>query len=188
MSDKFCEGKSKAIVWFKFLDKPWDKFETADVPVHYTLTTTEGGGACSALHDVRVYYSGQNADGTFFSADGNATNRGKVLYTRLEGEPDARGNRKIYTAWQGCDGVIARNGGTLAQSIEKVVVTVIEGPSEDTCLLEVFSPTRKVFERLGNKCPEVKIACENDCPSGFLKCKSTVYPGYRCVPCSEFRR
>ncbi len=35
-------------------------------------------------------------------------------------------------------------------------------------------------------CPiEYTYLCDSDCPKGFLKCESSNYPGYCCLPCSS---
>ena len=31
------------------------------------------------------------------------------------------------------------------------------------------------------------ISCDNDCPDGYIKCTTTSYPGYCCIPCSEVK-
>lgn len=37
----------------------------------------------------------------------------------------------------------------------------------------------------GKDKPIVEAACDDNCPKGYLKCKSNKYPGYCCLPCKQ---
>ena len=37
----------------------------------------------------------------------------------------------------------------------------------------------------GEKSPTVEVACDDNCPEGYLKCTSDKYPGYCCLPCKR---
>ncbi|MBW4479684.1 MAG: hypothetical protein KME54_23265 [Tolypothrix brevis GSE-NOS-MK-07-07A] len=38
----------------------------------------------------------------------------------------------------------------------------------------------------GVKCT-FEIACDNDCPPGHMRCETSSYPGYCCIPCAEIK-
>jgi hypothetical protein len=47
---------------------------------------------------------------------------------------------------------------------------------------------KKVWSDKGKGQPRYYTACDNDCPSQTMRCRTSAYPGSRCVPCSQFRR
>lgn len=55
------------------------------------------------------------------------------------------------------------------------------------CFIEVKHDGNTVFKDSGD-CPvSFKVACGEECPEGTVKCFSTNYPGYCCLPCSEIK-
>jgi hypothetical protein len=56
-------------------------------------------------------------------------------------------------------------------------------PLEQKCSIQVFYNNAVIFQDQGD-CPlEFEVICEN-CPSGYIECKTLKYPGYCCLPCS----
>jgi hypothetical protein len=59
--------------------------------------------------------------------------------------------------------------------------------SIDKCTLIVKYQGTTVFEKSGD-CPlDFQVACDDDCPPGYIKCNKTDYPGYCCISCSEIK-
>lgn len=60
--------------------------------------------------------------------------------------------------------------------------------SGNQCLIEVTDSLGKKFTD-AILCPNGKftVACEGECPEGFIKCGTSNYPGYYCLPCSEIK-
>lgn len=55
------------------------------------------------------------------------------------------------------------------------------------CFLEVLHNSQRLFKYEG-ECPVTySVVCDSDCPPGTIKCLSTNYPGYCCIPCSEIK-
>jgi hypothetical protein len=51
------------------------------------------------------------------------------------------------------------------------------------CEIKITDSTGQLFKDNG-KCPVVyDVACDDDCPSGHIRCKTSTYPGYCCIPC-----
>ena len=65
-----------------------------------------------------------------------------------------------------------------------------------TCSYKVFFNKQPLTIKDGNdnivysnplaKCA-IEVACDEECPEGFIKCKTTKYPGYYCMPCGEIK-
>lgn len=62
----------------------------------------------------------------------------------------------------------------------------------DTCLevgcqIIVTNEAGAIYKsKKGSKC-DFKIACDDECPPGFIKCLKPSYPGYCCIDCSEIK-
>jgi hypothetical protein len=56
------------------------------------------------------------------------------------------------------------------------------------CTFVVTDLRGQLYSRLfEGGCPEYTVQCNDECPEGYLKCPTTNYPGYCCIPCSEIR-
>ncbi len=54
---------------------------------------------------------------------------------------------------------------------------------ESRCTLEIYHKSGRIYYDEGD-CPcSYEVTCEQLCPPGTLKCFSTNYPGYCCLPC-----
>lgn len=61
-------------------------------------------------------------------------------------------------------------------------------PTPEDCEIKVKNNSGVEVYKKVSACPvKWNSACENDCPPQHLKCKTTAYPGFKCVPCSNFR-
>lgn len=204
----FCEGKTKANVWFKFPNKKWENFETTEVPVSYTLTENEDeAGGTEATYI---------AEGTIVNANTVSGACGEIKkwvsaqikgpgikLQRLSNGVVQLVNAKNETAalivegssLQGVsevEGCMSSNfiaGFALKGSTTLSLIKLVGEPTEpgQSCTFRVFANDKEIYKEKGEKCPQVKIACDNDCPSNFLKCKTSSYPGYKCIPCEQFR-
>lgn len=54
-----------------------------------------------------------------------------------------------------------------------------------SCRMIVSDESGEIFNKKFNKCPKYLVACDDDCPEGFIKCSSSTYPGYCCLSCKE---
>ncbi|MEM7712027.1 MAG: hypothetical protein AAF349_00285 [Cyanobacteria bacterium P01_A01_bin.68] len=58
---------------------------------------------------------------------------------------------------------------------------------KNACRLKISKDSGKILYEKDGECPlDFEVTCDDDCPSGHIKCKSNKYPGYCCVNCSEF--
>lgn len=53
-------------------------------------------------------------------------------------------------------------------------------------LIKIAHP-QGVFEDFYKKDTQYLVSCGDECPEGFLKCDTSVYPGYCCIPCGEIK-
>lgn len=55
------------------------------------------------------------------------------------------------------------------------------------CSIEALYNIQRLFKATG-KCPVAyTVSCEGECPPDTVKCLSTNFPGYCCIPCSEIK-
>jgi hypothetical protein len=64
----------------------------------------------------------------------------------------------------------------------------IEGSGGIDCRFRISYGTAIMFEKIG-KCPcDYSVVCGKECPKGTVKCYSTNYPGYCCLPCEPTKQ
>ncbi|WP_156818174.1 hypothetical protein [Mastigocladopsis repens] len=44
-----------------------------------------------------------------------------------------------------------------------------------------------VFEEMNIPCEGHQISCDDECPPGHIRCETSAYPGYCCIPCNEIK-
>lgn len=58
---------------------------------------------------------------------------------------------------------------------------------KQTCTLTISHEGQVLFTKSGD-CPiDYSVSCDGGCPDGYVKCDSSNYPGYCCIPCSEIK-
>lgn len=57
--------------------------------------------------------------------------------------------------------------------------------SLDGCRIIITDQQGEIFNKVFNQCPKYEVFCDDNCPEGYLKCKSDKYPGYCCLSCQE---
>lgn len=57
-----------------------------------------------------------------------------------------------------------------------------------SCGISVRDTTGEIYNKQFGICPTYEVVCGDECPPGYLKCKTTSYPGYCCIPCSDVLR
>lgn len=60
------------------------------------------------------------------------------------------------------------------------------GEPEPVCKLKVLHNNQVIFTDQGKCPPSFNVICGDECPPDHIKCSSSGYPGYCCIPCSEF--
>jgi len=61
------------------------------------------------------------------------------------------------------------------------------GTCLSTCQIKIFDLNgNQLFQNGGQQC-SYQVSCSG-CPPGYLKCTSTDYPGYCCLPCEEIEK
>ncbi|MEH2287166.1 hypothetical protein [Nostoc sp.] len=69
-------------------------------------------------------------------------------------------------------------------TIDRTVKCPIVRSTSGLCEIKVLVGGKTIFSAHG-KCPVTfDVACGDDCPEGFCKCKSLGYPGYCCLDCA----
>lgn len=60
-------------------------------------------------------------------------------------------------------------------------------PTKNRCKITISHMGTTLFTDKGN-CPvKFEVICGEQCPEGYLKCASTNYPGYCCLPCEPIK-
>ncbi|MGD1909564.1 MAG: hypothetical protein ACFB2X_01455 [Rivularia sp. (in: cyanobacteria)] len=76
---------------------------------------------------------------------------------------------------------------TNLEPVECYAIGTIEWRYLDGCKLKIFNHQGKVLYEEEGDCPlTFEVTCDDDCPSGHIKCNSNKYPGYCCVNCKDF--
>lgn len=59
------------------------------------------------------------------------------------------------------------------------------GEKNKTCEITIKTSDLSIFKDRGI-CPcKFDVACDDECPDGYLKCSQVAYPGYCCIPCDD---
>lgn len=94
---------------------------------------------------------------------------------------------KHYYYWSG---VNKNNGEVYSRTVEAVTGDEADSILCKECLsvgcqITVTSQGGASYKsKKGNKC-DFKVACDDECPPGFIKCLKLTYPGYCCLPCKS---
>ena len=95
----------------------------------------------------------------------------------------SNGTSNIVSSVGNFDATVGTKCDALTNSARIVSVERIDG----VCSIEALYNSQRLFKDTGD-CPIVySVLCDGDCPPGTVKCLSTNYPGYCCLPCSEIK-
>jgi hypothetical protein len=192
-----CNNKKKATIFIKFKDGRREQVvvEPGGASVDVTQEEPEEQGAGNLMYFVYTNRSGcwgtqVEKDGPFYGPI-----RGAYVFTDPAGGvraylkvSDQAGNQVDLVRYT-CS--LGSGGETF--SIQSIELAPNQDPSpeqpEIKCRIIVKdSKGTEVYNKL-DECPiKWNFACDDDCPSQFLRCRASAYPGYRCVPCENFRR
>jgi len=195
----YCEGRESAIITYQFKDGNKETVRIENTPIEVSVSQIMQSGLDGA--DLNVYYwifgtvrvlhggvektilwkSSGRVIGPLnsYTSGYNAHFNNEIIFNDDGGkrvlldEVDEQGN---YTGYFGISGYP-----------ESVIITHTESETADAvCELKVSYDGKLIFRDTG-KCPgNFEVSCDG-CPPGHLKCPSTNYPGYCCIPCKEIR-
>lgn len=175
-----CEGKKKATITLVFADGAKEKIISDNPPVQVTTKQI----TASSLKKIYVV-------GTAYNSSCQA----------LPGYEEYRGEVPLNTQVH----LVQSSGGICPNGVQYHVAnaggsTGTEWVNGSTSIKEIYIPTSgcqfKIDDATGiiyNKllenqaCPTYNISCDDNCPPGHMKCCSSSYPGYCCIPCSEIK-
>lgn len=163
------EDKTATVTW-KWENQPTKKFISKVVPIDVTVDAiSESSGGTTGTWSMITYdnitvsspfsYVGDTSDSPVFSAR-------KIL--------SAKDGRELYS-----DGSI-QAGSIRARDI-KFTPDGISGYK-----ITISNSTGgKLFEekKLNLPPPTYEVACGENCPEGYVRCETSTYPGYCCLPC-----
>jgi hypothetical protein len=209
---KVCEGKDKAKIFIKFKDGKKEEVEL-EAPAYVELKENEPASSASDTYLIKgTYWSaipyaqiGGNCGTNEFT--GQMAGPGIKIFKE---PPDTSGSstwvlinskgikEAIICRYSGLQGLLDRGSCNPENPYgygmgNSPVITEIKrsdgGTDDPKCRIIVTDKDGKEVYNRQAECP-IKWAagCDNECPSQHLRCRTTAYPGYRCVPCSEFRR
>jgi hypothetical protein len=161
----YCTGKRKAIVTYTKPNKQRVKYESTQVPIN-VLTEQDTPGT------YRFYGIGDDDRAYSFTASGK--NPGYSLNVGF--------NSRGYTPTM--DGVFIQPQNyyfVRAYGIEELVKPVVG------CQIKITGSGNNFTDAI--ECPNgsFEVACDDECPEGYLKCEIAQYPGYCCIPCNEIK-
>lgn len=189
-----CAEKPPAHIWFKYEGAEWEELVIDNVPASYTVQNEapeNENNVCVRLYLVTLDYKfgSSETSGTF---EYLGPIRGKRVqrvsgFTILDLLNYNEAGQEVETR-------IASASYEDPNAYLNIVAVELkpgqppcEGP-EQSCVFRVFDgDAKEVFKKTAPTCPKVKVACGEDCPSQFLKCKSNAHPGHKCIPCEKFR-
>jgi hypothetical protein len=165
-----CEGKERAVIYVKHGDYQ-EKIISKNPPIevekkpggwimHYTYYDPTNGCETSQRQEPLEGKASDSWTSDFLMPNTSCTQAGN---------------------WN-----VRRNGGIIQVS------SPIDKPSfeyKPNCTLTIKDKKGLLFKKeFEGECPQVSVGCDDDCPPQHMRCRTTAYPGYRCVPCSQLRR
>ena len=195
----YCADKDKATVIYRFKDKLEKRYviEQENLPVEVrkenikrssgviTSFNQDYDGEEITTHDFTIEAPSDvpsDVEVEAYLISGTWDDHGSIgsystgygIVTTFEGEPILIGTSRSI------NGTV-----TNEQPVHCYVQLQIDWRYEDGCKLVVSHKGNILYEEEG-ECPlEFNVVCDDDCPPGYLKCKSDKYPGYCCLPCKE---
>ena len=184
-----CQGKSKATIYIQFADGKREQIESPNVPltvevaqvekcnplVKWTQSCRPGYQALSVSHLYENYWFPRDATFSF-------TNKGSA---------DCGDDQKVVIKCVETETVINQfdTNKEFHLSVGGASPTVQLVNCRLACEITIKDNSGKEIYFKNGECPiKWRFACDDDCPSQFMRCKTRAYPGYRCIPCSDFRR
>jgi hypothetical protein len=207
---KVCEGKTKAKFLIKFKDGKREEVECS-APAFIELKDDVPNSTGTEEYIVEGTYTstiagcGSNTFSTFLPGPGIKLKReeGVIGEFTVVGYyvTNAAGFRAEIsgkgTAFQGFKENFethCEDYGSNRATGHSPTITVIKKKDDTTdepkCLIIITNSEGKEVYKKSAECPiKWGAACEEgECPGQHLRCRSSTYPGYRCVPCNEFGR
>lgn len=198
-------GDKNSIVSYRFNNQTEKVVKIKNAPIDVTTKTVGdsndfSGGQCPDLY--YVYYRAIANDGTV-GQEQATTVLGAITKIQVDILPARFDSFSTsWNLWVTCAG-----GSNYENGIAKIfIIYTVYGRGEflriepvppnldncgnndsKKCEISVSYQNNLIFKDTG-KCPVTyEVVCDSDCPTGTVKCKSTNYPGYCCLPCSEIK-
>lgn len=58
----------------------------------------------------------------------------------------------------------------------------------ENCQFSISDSTGQIYNKRFRTCPNYEVSCGDECPPNHIRCKTTSYPGYCCLPCQPIAR
>ncbi|AFY54387.1 hypothetical protein Riv7116_1846 [Rivularia sp. PCC 7116] len=195
-----CENSAEAKLTIYFEEKKQDEFKVKQLPICveenqvntsidikvFRFWSEEFDHDSNEINIIFEHYAcGYNAT---YDSSNELANNGAYLIVDEEIQNDAS-----YYYWSGFDEGRNKTYYRYLEEVDKIPETS-EGSltvNDKNCILEgceiiVYDKDGKqLYQNTGKSPCNVEIACDDDCPKGYLKCESNKYPGYCCLPCKD---
>lgn len=192
--DSHCENSKKATVTVSFKDEASETFYVKKPPIcvvdnpvniktdkkifRFWAENYRNDGSPPVL-TFEHYACGNNA---YYQPDPKLENNGAYLMVD--------GNLQVGTSYYYWH--FSKDWGGTRRFLD-VVDEIPQGTSGDfsDCVLDGCEITiydkdgNQIYKKKGESPCKVEVACDDNCPEGYLKCSSDKYPGYCCLPCKE---
>ncbi|MEM9927181.1 MAG: hypothetical protein AAF915_26135 [Cyanobacteria bacterium P01_D01_bin.50] len=147
----------------------FERFEGRE-PGSYSFTVNAPSGVPEGV-EVEIYLTSGTWDDYGRIGDYST---GYGIVKKYEGEPLLVGKGRTI-----------QGSVTNVEPVSCYVRVSLDWRFENTCKLVVFHKNKVIYEETGD-CPlNFQTTCDQDCPPRTLKCASSKYPGYCCLPCKS---
>ncbi len=177
---QFCKFGEQPKLYYKFPGDTQDKiisFEISPIDVSVSNTGSTSNNKCGNTYGTwsMITYDSITASSPF-------------SYKGYDQESPVFNNRTIIAACS--NRVIYSDSGFAGGSINARNI-IFTSESSNTYTIQVrdiktnsliFTDTKQSISP-----PTYKVICSDECPDGYIKCTTTSYPGYCCIPCDEVK-
>lgn len=163
------EDKTATVTW-TWKNEPTKKYISDVVPVGVTVETVSTGSTSLLGTWSMITYDTITANSPF-------SYRGDTQ------DSPVFSNRRILSAKDGRE--LYSDGSTYAGPIQVRDIKFTPDTASGYKITISNSNGSKLLEdkKTTDSPPTYEVACGENCPEGYIKCETTTYPGYCCLPC-----
>ena len=203
----YCSAGQSPVVNYKFANGGLVAYQCSNSPIDVEIThipTTFSGGQCPILYNIRISDSGGPSFGFLDLRFWGPIIAARIIvfskYSYSFNAVLSTFNAQVLAGGTNYDGpqplpywitIGGGQGGSYSARPLSIVSAVPEYQATDPCgnlpdkdRIEVKYDGVTVFQDTGNAPCTFTVQCE-DCPPGTVKCNSSSYPGYCCIPCQS---
>lgn len=176
----YCKVGDKAKVFYQFKNSSNKVFESEVAPVDVEIK--------KGSQDSTDNYSREGYELTFYSTNNRSWISERAIdYKVIDRGGDPMFRYIIYVKFCGqksFDFNVNVDPNTISIDSSKKCPTP---EATNVCILNISYKGKQIFSDVG-ECPiSFNVGCNDDCPPGHIRCETSAYPGYCCIPCNEIK-